>query len=145
MELRIDVPSAQAISAAYLQAPAMVLEELQVSMGVATDNLWQLTEQHTPKVTSHLAQHWISDVVTVDAKVIGTVSNSVSYAIPVELGVKPHQRTYNKRVYLHPGFEGRRMAHIALDEARAAIAEEFAACARRIADRLAAAGKGSAA
>lgn len=145
MELRIDVPNAQAISAAFLQAPDIVMEELLVSMGRATDNLWQLTEQHTPKVTSHLANNWITDESVVGATVIGTVSNIVSYAIPVELGVKKHERTYKERVYLHPGFEGRRMAHKALEEARPAIEDEFTKCAGRIADRIAAAGRAASA
>lgn len=137
MEIKLEVGNAMEISAAFARAPAIVMQELQRSMNAVTDEVWNKTEGNTPKRTSHLAQNWISDVHTVDDMVIGRISNIVSYAIPVELGVKAHQRSYKDVSYTHPGFPGRMMAHKGLDESRAGIEEEFASCLQRIQARIA--------
>lgn len=147
MEIRIDVANAEVISRAFLQAPAMVMAELERSMNRATDVLWSHIEGNTPKRTGLLAQNWISDVEVRGDQVVGTVSNALAYAIPVELGVQPHQRTVKNVTFTHPGFPGRKMAQTGLAESLPAIEREFTECAQRITARLAAAdgaGNGSA-
>lgn len=171
MELRIDVPSAQAISAAYLQAPAMVLDELTTAMELAVSYLQRETQDRTPTAAGILRDSFVTQVGTLAqlGAVFGRVSSPLTYAVPVELGTRPHyppleplinwveqkldlygdeaeaaargiQRKIGQR-----GSIGHGMAHFALRDGRETVLAEFAEAAQRIKARLAAAGKGSAA
>ena len=173
MEIRIDVANAAQISAALLQSPEIAIDELQTTMGSVTQNLKRETQEVMAErrviAAGTLRAAWDTDINVNQAAgtVIGRVFNPLSYAIPVELGTKPHfpplaplvnwaeqklhlsgedavrvargiQRKIGRR-----GTEARGMAHTALAGAADNIQAEFAACARRIVARVAAAGGGA--
>jgi hypothetical protein len=127
--------------------------------------------ENTPTAAGTLRSGWTTsvDVITQLDSVFGRVSNPLPYALPVELGTKPHfpplaplinwveqklnlygdeaeaaalgiQRKIGAR-----GTPGYGMARFALIDGRSTIEAEFTECAQRITARLAEMGKGGAA
>lgn len=171
MEIRVDVANAEAISRAFLRAPAMVMEELASTMQGVTNYLMRETQEvmleRKAVAAGTLRSAWFTDVAVNGSVVVGRVTNPLPYAIPVELGTKPHfppiaplinwveqklnlsgdeaesraiaiQRAIGRR-----GTLGRGMAHAAFAQGQETIRDEFEECAQRIAARLAAADGGA--
>lgn len=162
MQIAIHVPDAERISAAFAAAPAMVLDELETTMGSLISNLDRETRENTPTAAGTLRSAWLPnvDVVAATDTVYGRLTNPLPYALPVELGSRPHyppldpliswievktglqgaeaearariaQRAIGRR-----GTPARKMAATALADARETIQAEFAECAQRIKVRL---------
>lgn len=92
MDLRLDVENAVQITAAFAQAPEIVLDELEATMGSVLLYLQRETQERTPTDLGQLRSAFVTDVQSfaqLDA-VFGTLSNALPYALPVELGTKPH-------------------------------------------------------
>lgn len=163
MEIRIDVAGAEVISRAFLRAPAMVMEELADTMANVTTYLLRETQDGTPTAAGTLRSAWFTDVQIEGSSVLGRVTNPLPYALPVELGTKPHyppiaplinwvEQKLNlygpeaegaalgiQRKIGRYGSPGMGMAHYALRDGRSTILAEFEECAQRITARLAAA------
>lgn len=92
MDLRLDVENAVQITAAFAQAPEIVMEELETAMGSVMQYLHRETMDRTPKDSGLLRAGFIPEVESARAfdLVVGTLSNALPYALPVELGTKPH-------------------------------------------------------
>lgn len=173
MEIRVDVANAEAISRAFLQAPAMVLDELEVTMKSVTGYLMRETQEvmleRKVVAAGTLRSGWTTqvDVIASLDTVFGRVTNPLPYAIPVELGTKPHfppleplinwveqklwlygdeaearARAIQRSIGRH-GTLGRGMAHTAFAQGQETIRDEFTECAQRITARLAAADGGA--
>lgn len=167
MDLRLSVDQAVEISGAFAAAPAIVLDELEKTMVDLMGNLERETKEGTPNDSATLEKAFILDVrsdVDVDM-VIGTLSNPLAYALPVELGTKPHFPPFKpilswverklglsgdeaeNRAYAiqhkigRYGSQGKFMARNALLNQRESIAVGFADCAGRITARIAAEGQ----
>lgn len=168
MQFAIQVPDAQAISAAFAAAPAMVLDELETTMGSLMLYLDRETRENTPTAAGTLRSAWLPnvDVVAATDTVYGRLTNPLPYALPVELGSRPHYppleplinwveqklglqgdeaegaaRGIQRKIGRY-GSPGMGMAHYALADARETIQAEFAECAQRIGARLEAMAKG---
>lgn len=171
MEIRISVPEAERITGAYARAPAMVLDELETTMGSVVEYLRRETAEGTPTAAGTLRSAWITsvDVIAQLDAVFGRITNPLPYALPVELGTRPHfppieplinwveqklglygeeaegaARGIQRKIG-RVGSIGHGMAHFALRDARATIELEFADCAQRITQRLAGMAGGAAA
>lgn len=170
MEVRVDVTNAGEITRAFAQAPAMVLDELETTVGSLMAYLHRETAERTPTAAGLLRQAWFTrvDVVAQLDAVFGRLTNPLPYALPVEQGSKPHwaplaplvnwaeqklhlaedeaeQAARNiQRAIARRGTLAIGMAHFALADARSTIQAEFAECAQRIKARLAAADGGAA-
>lgn len=167
MQLSIDVGSAETITRAFLESPAIVMDELETAMGSALLYLDREARERTPTAAGTLRQAWITDVRAIASleAVFGTLSNPLPYALPVELGTKPHYppieplinwveqklglygdeaeaaaRGIQRKIGL-VGTPGYGMAHLALAHGRSTIHGEFEEAAQRIAARMAAAGQ----
>lgn len=163
MNLGIDIQSAETISRAFTAFPSMVVREMETAMGSALGYLQHEVADLGPKNAGLLAQNWSPTVQSSDAMVVGVLRNSLSYAIPVELGTKPHfppvdaiQNWVEVKLHLygaeaeeaarsiawkiaHYGTKGHFMAHRALADGKETIADEFRAAAARIVTNMAAA------
>lgn len=172
MQVLFSVENAEAITRAFFQAPEMVLEELETTMLTVTEYLVGQTQERTPADQGILKQAFISTVHVSPGldTVFGTVSNPLPYALPVELGTKPHyppiapleawaerhvefvDEEFGGDVFAAAlaiqrkigryGTPGYGMAHFALRDGESTINAEFAECAVRIQRRLAATGDG---
>lgn len=171
MELRLDVDQAVAIQGAFHRAPAIALDEMETTIGSLMLYLQRETQENTPTDLGALRSAFVTDVqafTQLDA-VFGTLSNALPYAIPVELGTKPHfpplapladwalrhieyftdgegvpdpwqiARGIQRKIG-RQGSPGYGMARFALLDGRQTIAAEFADCAARITARIAAEG-----
>lgn len=169
MQVRVNVHDAEAIAAAFLHAPDIVLDELAVTMGNITSYLARESAENTPTAAGTLRSAWYTQVDTVmqlDA-VFGRVGNPLPYALPVETGTRPHfppiaplinwveqklnlfgpeaeqaARGIQRKIGRY-GSPGMGMAHYALADGRATIAAEFDECAQRIVARIGAQGGGA--
>lgn len=164
MEIRVSVANAEAISRAFLQAPAMVMQELADTMEGVTTYLLREAQDNTPTAAGTLRSAWFNSVQVEGSTVVGRVTNPLPYALPVELGTKPHfppiaplinwvEQKLNlsgdeafgaalgiQRKIGRYGTPGMGMAHYALRDGRSTIAAEFEECAQRITARLASGG-----
>lgn len=172
MDIRIDMPSAQAISAAFAHAPEMVLDELATTMGTVTEYLRRETgevmAERGVNASGLLRDSFIPrvDVISQLDAVFGSVTSALPYALPVELGTKPHTPPIEplinwvelkldlygdeaeararaiQRSIARRGTLGRGMAHQALADGRSTIQADFEECALRIQGRIASAAGG---
>lgn len=173
MEIRIDVSNAAELSAALLRAPDIAADELQAAMGTVTQYLKSETQdvmsERDVLAAGTLRSAWDTDVAVNPqaGTVVGRAFNPLSYAIPVEMGTRPHHpplaplvnwaeqklhlagedavraaRGIQRKIGRY-GTPARGMAHTALASASATIQAEFAECAQRIRARIAAAGGGA--
>jgi len=149
----IELKGFQELKAAWAQAPEIVREELLRSMTEADMLLLRvLADEYTPKRTGHLRASIGATEQVGDHDVIGMVSTSVDYAIPVELGTRPHDIVAKpgsalhfvvgghevtvKRVH-HPGTQGVHMFSRAFADKRQEVINEFSEGTDRIIVRLA--------
>lgn len=169
MQIHVDVRNAAQITAAFANAPAMVLDELATAMNSAVAYLARESAENTPTAAGTLRSGWITsvDVLAAADQVVGRVTNPLPYALPVELGTKPHfpplaplinwveqklhlagpeaesaARGIQRKIGRY-GSPGMGMAHYALADGRATVQAEFAEAAQRIRNRIAAADDGA--
>lgn len=162
MRLGLDISTAVSITSAFARAPAIVLEELETAMGSAVEYLKRETQENTPTAMGTLRQSFIGgvDVIASLDAVFGTVGSPLPYALPVELGTKPHYppieplinwvevklgltgddaesaaRAIQRKIG-RVGTPGYGMARFALIDGRDTIAAEFADAAERIVARV---------
>lgn len=92
MQLTLDVSTAAAVSGAFMRAPQILLEELETAMGSAVSYLLRETQENTPTAMGTLRRSFIGqvDVIAMLDSVFGTVSSPLPYALPVEVGTRPH-------------------------------------------------------
>lgn len=89
---QIDAGQIEAVARAWGQAPELVADELVTMMTEATLLLQRETQERTPRgVSSHLAESIIAqEPMRLADQVIGVVSTPILYAVPVEMGTRPH-------------------------------------------------------
>lgn len=92
MNLRIDAKEVEALAQAWRQAPDMVADELLAMMTGATLLLQREIQERTPRgVTHHLSESiQAQEPERLADQVLGVVSTPILYAVPVEMGTKPH-------------------------------------------------------
>ena len=93
-EIRIDLDGLQEIQAAWAKAPEICREELGAAMSEA-DLLLEHELKDSPEMRRATAHGQLRGSVfgierVSDTQVIGIVGTPVNYAVPVELGTKPH-------------------------------------------------------
>ena len=150
----VDVVGLGELQAAFLKAPAIVIEELDRAMTEVTLMTARETSEITPRVLGALAASVVKGhrVEVSETGVLGIVGSELNYALPVEIGVKSrprrlHQGTKEsanaferRRQRAGPmtkGSDGRRMYALALAYQDAEIRRRFDDAAARIAARLA--------
>lgn len=162
MRLGLEISTAVAITTAFARAPVIVLDELETAMGSAVAYLVRETQENTPTAMGTLRQSFIGGVdvlASLDA-VFGTSGSPLPYALPVELGTKPHYppleplinwvevkldlvadeaesaaRAIQRKIGRF-GTPSYGMARFALIDGRETIAAEFADAAERIVQRV---------
>lgn len=163
--LNLTVETAEQVTRAFAQAPGIVLDELATAMGSAMQYLDRETRERTPTDMGTLRSAFITDVQVLESlqAVFGTLSNPLPYALPVELGTRPHypplepligwvQRHSQyfdadadpeevargiQRKIGRQGSPAYGMARFALVDGRATIEQEFADAGARITARIA--------
>jgi hypothetical protein len=78
------------LASAWEKAPQIVSEELERFMEGATLFLEGEVKERTPAAHGTLKQSFTSEVRRLSDSVIGVVGSPLAYAIPVELGTRPH-------------------------------------------------------
>ncbi len=150
-EIAIDLVGFEELKAAWGQAPEIVREELLGAMTEADALLLHEISDLTPKASGLLRGSEHAEEKVGDEDVIGMVSASISYAIPVELGTKPHditatgsapltfmwhgQLVHFRKVH-HPGTQGAHMFERGFQAARPEVERIFEAGVGRILARL---------
>lgn len=161
MRITIDVDSARTISAAFVAAPEMVVEELETAMLSSLAYLGREMAERTPTNMGTLRRSYDRRVSTFVDAVFGEITSPLTYALPVELGTKPHfppieplvdwveaklglygdeaesaARGIQRKIgrFGSPGYG---MARFALLDGLSTVQAEFADAAGRIAARLA--------
>jgi hypothetical protein len=153
MELTIDLEGFARLDAAFRQAPEIVTEEMDKFARAAVRNLESDVKDFTPVRTGHLSDSIIGVVTrgalgVTEVGVLGVVGTVVPYAIPVELGAKPHRiEARNKqalhfgnitvRAVNHPGTPAFGMFHRAFAANRPILQENFTAAIERALRRIA--------
>ena len=93
-DVHIDLQGAAELERAWRQAPAMVIDELKAATWEAELLVQREVQERTPtgvgaggglKGSIHA-----QNPIIVSAGVLGVVGTSLSYAVPVELGTRPH-------------------------------------------------------
>ncbi len=98
MEIRYDISGDEALIGQWAQAPQIVQEEMNAAMAEVTALLEREVKEKTPSSApsgdlggaSGLKGSIISEQSVGPEGVIGMVGSPRAYAIPVELGTKPH-------------------------------------------------------
>ncbi len=163
MELTLSLEGFDQLEAALKRAPEIVAEELakfaHASVNTLRSDIIDLTPVSKLDHT-HMNTQYSSEVLgatslgvlgAAGAGVLGIVGTVVPYAIPVELGTRPHIiRARNARalhfgnIFVksvhHPGTKGAHMFQRAMDDNQAQIEADFAAAVERALQRIAAAG-----
>ncbi len=88
--LGIELHGFAELTELWSQAPDIVSEELLGSMTEADMLLLHEISDRTPKATGMLRGSEGSQEQVSDQGVLGVVSASINYAVPVELGTRPH-------------------------------------------------------
>jgi hypothetical protein len=164
VRISIDVESAKVISPAFMAAPAMVMDELESAMISSLLYLEGQTAERTPVNMGTLRRSYTSEVSQFIDAVFGKMSSPLTYALPVEMGTRPHYPPLEplinwvesklglygdeaesaargiQRKIGRFGTPGYGMARFALIDGQATISAEFADAAERITARLAGAG-----
>jgi hypothetical protein len=173
MQVGIELQTAVQVSRAFARGPEIVLEELAIAVGNSMEYLQREAQENTPTDLGTLRQAFIPDTYVspqLDA-VFGTLTNPLPYALPVEMGTKPHyppitpligwvERKLDlfgaeaeaaargiQRKIGRFGSPGYGMVRFAMIDGRSTIQDEFDQAARRIERRIAveAAGDGGSA
>lgn len=90
MQFQIDVRNNAAIAEAFRQYPQATMAAMTAAMHEATSYLEARIKNESPTAAGLLRDSWFSTVQVGQDRITGTVGTSSSYAIPVELGTKPH-------------------------------------------------------
>lgn len=164
MQATINLQAAETIGRAWASHPQLVIDELETAMLSALLYLEGQTAERTPVNLGTLRRSYTSSVSTFVDAVFGIMSSPVSYAMPIEMGTRPHfppleplinwveaklglvgdeaegaARGIQRKIGRF-GTPGYGMARYALLDGRATIAAEFDDAAERILARLAALG-----
>lgn len=86
----VELTGADALLAAWEHAPDIVRDELTKLMNGATEYLEGEIKERTPAAHGTLRASFGSEVQNLADGVLGIVGSPLAYAIPVELGTKPH-------------------------------------------------------
>ena len=148
----IDMGELLGLESAWQVAPAIVREELEAAMTEADLLVQNMVVSVTPRRTGLLRGSIIGQELIGADSVIGIVGTSIDYALPVELGSRPHvieakdggylefnvggRTIYRKRVN-HPGSKGAHMFSIGFTQAQPQVNALFAQARDRIAARIA--------
>ena len=89
-DLRIEFQGAAQLQAALARAPEVVNEELQRFMAEATMHLRTEVIDRTPAAAGTLRASISTDWQSTVGGMLGVVGTPQPYAIPVELGTRPH-------------------------------------------------------
>lgn len=92
MNLQIELDQAVQVQRAFAAAPGIVLDEVTRAVGSSMAYLHREVVDGTPKDLGTLRGAFIYDVTRselLDA-VFGDLTNPITYALPVEMGTKPH-------------------------------------------------------
>ena len=156
MNIVLDTGSLDTLHKALTQFPKLAKQEIRATMHAVTGLLTGEVVDRTPVRTSHLRGSIHPFVQDIPGGMLGIVGTSVNYAIPVELGTKPHDiRPRNGKALAfmfrgakvvlggvhHPGTTGSFMFTNALRDNKAEIERQFASMVQRLTDRLAGAAK----
>jgi hypothetical protein len=90
MLMTIQLTGADQLTAAWNQAPELAGQDLSRFMHAATLYLEGEVQERTPAAHGTLKTSWTNDVDGAGMNVIGIVGTPLAYAVPVELGTKPH-------------------------------------------------------
>ena len=167
MELRLSIELAGALTRAFAQAPEIVLQELETATGSALAYLQSETAERTPTDLGTLRGAFVPAVYVspgLDA-VFSELANPLPYALPVEMGTRPHyppleplvgwverklqlfgdEAESAARAIQHKiglvGSPGAGMAHFALLDGRSTVEQEYRDALTRAMGRIAAAGE----
>ena len=157
MELRADLQGFDKLQRAFMRAPNFVSRELTQWMQTATLHLQREIVLRTPKKEGTLQKSISSHIEPVGQfGVAGIVSTALNYALPVELGSKPHDITpkngkalafmmrgvpvFAKKVH-HPGSKGAFMFTKALQANVKQIEADFASFVDHVLAKVAAGAK----
>lgn len=148
MELNIGLADFDRLEAALASAPEIVTAELNAFAHAAVNHLVSEVQDRTPVDTGHLRREIAGEVLGVsEAGTLGVVGTAVPYAIPVELGTRPHViRARDKKALhfgnvtvksvKHPGTKGALMFRAAFEANQAQLRREFEATVERILQRI---------
>lgn len=91
IEIRLDVDSVAALADAWRRAPDVVQDELRRYITTVTAHLQGEVQERTPTYLGTLRKSIIGDVRALPGiGVEGVIGSPLAYAVPVELGSKPH-------------------------------------------------------
>lgn len=85
-----DLAQVDELAAAWAAAPQIAQRELHVFMEGATTYVQAEIQERTPGAHGTLKASWGSEVHVLADTVLGVVGTPLAYAIPVELGTRPH-------------------------------------------------------
>lgn len=86
----ISLAGGDELVAAWEAAPEIASAQLEVFMHAATQFLEGEVKERTPGAHGTLKQSVSSEVSNLSDAVIGVVGSPLSYALPVEIGTRPH-------------------------------------------------------
>jgi hypothetical protein len=161
MEIRVDLSGLSNLQAMLAQTPAIVDQEFRTFLHGAVAHLQAEVQQRTPTNHGALRASIFGEVNAVRGiGVEGVVGTSLAYAVPVELGSRPHtppieplvdwaiqkfgldEKAARKAAFgiayriARRGTAGHGMFNITYARNRAQIERGVAATVRRIADRM---------
>ncbi len=91
LRIEMNADSIRAIEAAWRQAPDIVQDELRQFVTTVTAHIQGEVQERTPTTFGTLRASIIGDVRALPGLGFeGVVGSSLAYAVPVELGTKPH-------------------------------------------------------
>ncbi|XHS78502.1 hypothetical protein ACFJGW_00595 [Burkholderiaceae bacterium UC74_6] len=92
MRLGLEITTAAAVTRAFHVAPEILLDELETAMGNSLMYLQRETVERTPMAFGTLRGAYVTEQYSSPAlsAVFGELSNGLPYAVPVELGTRPH-------------------------------------------------------
>lgn len=85
-----SLPRLDVVTRALATAPTVVMEELERFFATVLPQLTSEVADRTPASQGHLRASIIGSANVNESGFLGVVSTSLNYAIPVELGSKPH-------------------------------------------------------
>lgn len=88
--IEADARQVEALAIAWRQAPELVIEELTPAALEASLLLEREVKEGTPAAAGTLRESVTSRVQRIPEGVLGITGTALSYAIPVELGTRPH-------------------------------------------------------
>lgn len=150
--VQIDLSDLQGLASAFRTAPAVAREETARAVYEADAELLRTVQDETaPKRTGGLIRSVGMRQQVSETGVIGMVTSSIAYVVPVELGSKPHdivarsgkaleffvggRKIYRRKVH-HPGSTGRFMFKRAFERRQPDVRDIFRQALMRIAERL---------